>query len=117
MATAYGAMLDPIARASVAQFLAVDAGGNVCAPGAQSAGFLTAATTPGALAPICTSGTANAVAGAAFPRGALLEVGTAGRVVTWAGGKVCGRAATTATAAGDVVEIDVMSHRNIVGVD
>ncbi|MCP4697956.1 MAG: DUF2190 domain-containing protein [Gammaproteobacteria bacterium] len=86
------------------------AAGAASAAGARADGPVLMRGDSGDAVPICTIGTAQAVAGGAVATGAQLEVGTDGKVVTKSAGVVVAKARESAAADGDEIEVFVMAN-------
>ena len=98
-------VLTVTASAALTQNRAVNIAGAVPAAGATSLGIAQTGGAIGDLVPVNVSGTAVATAGAAIAKGAAVEVGTDGKVITKDTGITIGRALAAAAADGDQVEI------------
>jgi len=96
-----------LAAAALARFQMVGYDGNVCAAGAAALGTAEADTGAGSQAPVNTHGVLIVVAGAAIARGAAVETGAAGKVITKAAGIANGYAMDEAIADGDLIRIKI----------
>lgn len=94
-----------IAAVTITQFQAITAAGAVATAAGNAVGFAQTGGASGARLPVVALGTSIAVAGAAIAMGALVEVGTAGKVVTRSAGVSIGRALSAAAADGDQIEV------------
>ena len=93
------------ATAAIAANTPVTGLGAMAAAGARALGFAKSAGAIGDRVPVVTEGTVVAISGAAIAVDALVEVGTAGQVITKAAGVAVGRAMTAASGAGQQLEV------------
>jgi len=99
------------ATAAITRGQAVTPAGAVPSAAAEALGFAMNDAAIGDRVPVVALGTAIGIAGAAITAGALVEIGSTGRVVTKSAGVTVGRALTAAAAAGDEVEVLVVQNR------
>ena len=97
--------LGVLAAVAITQGRAITAAGAVAAGAARSVGIAETDAAIGARVPYTALGTALATAGAAIAVGALVEVGTAGKLITRSAGVSVGTALTAAAADGDQIEV------------
>ena len=99
------------ASGTLAQYQPVQASGAAATAAGNAVGFANVAASTGDLFPAVVIGTSLAVAGAAISAGALVEVGsTVTQVVTKASGVAIGRALTSASNAGDIIEVLIIPN-------
>ena len=98
--------------AALAQYQPVQATGAAATAAGNAVGFSDASVSAASqVFPATVLGTAIAVAGAAIAIGALVEVHTTvTQVVTKSAGIAIGRALTAAAAAGDLIEVLIISN-------
>lgn len=99
-----------IAAATITQNQAITAGGAVASAAGNAIGFANTGGASGQRIPTTALGTAIATAGAAITAGSLVEVGTAGKVVTKSAGIAIGRALAAAAADGDQIEVLIIPN-------
>lgn len=101
-----------ISTAAVAQYQPMQASGAPAVAAGNACGFANAAVSAAGLrVPVAVDGTAIAIAGAAIALGAAVEVHTTvTQVVTKSAGVTIGRAITAAAAAGDQIEVLLISN-------
>lgn len=96
---------------AIAQFQPIQASGSPAVAAGNAVGFTTLAAASGVRVPVVVLGSVIAIAGAAIVLGAAVEVHTTvTQVVTKAAGVAIGRALTAAAAAGDQVEVLLLSN-------
>jgi hypothetical protein len=98
------------AGASLTAGRAVNVAGTVPAGAANSLGIVDTDAASGDNVAVTVLGTAIATAGAPITAGALLEVGTAGKLVTRSAGAIVGRALTAAGADNDQIEVLLIAN-------
>lgn len=97
--------LSVLAAAAITEFRAISHTGTVPASGEAALGFSTTDAASGEMVAADMLGTTIATAGAAIVQGALVQVGTSGKVITKDAGIAVGRALQAASADGDNIEI------------
>ena len=103
-------VLSVAASAALTAKRAVTIAGAVPSAGATSLGIAQTDGAIGDMVPVNVQGTAVATAGAAIAKGALVEVGTGGKVITKDTGISVGRALSAAAADGDDVEVLLLGN-------
>lgn len=104
-------VLGVTATAAVAQYQPLQASGAPALAAGNALGFATVAAAPGERVAVVAGGTSIAIAGGAIALGALVEVHTrVTQVVTKAAGVAIGRAMTAALAAGEQIEVFLISQ-------
>ncbi len=94
-----------LTAAVITEFRAITHTGTVPASGEAALGFSTTNAISNEMVAVDVLGTTIATAGAAIAQGALVQVGTAGKVITKTTGIAVGRALQAASADGDNIEI------------
>lgn len=97
--------LSILATAALTQHRFANIAGAVPAAAATGLGVANADAAIGEYTGVDVAGTTVATAGAAIAKGALLEIGATGKVVTRSAGIAVGRALEAAGADGDLLEI------------
>lgn len=105
-----GLVLSILATAALTAKRAVNIAGAVPSAGATSVGIAVTDGAIGDMTPVVATETAVATAGAAITKGALLEVGTGGKLITKDTGIAVGRALSAAAADGDDVEVLLLGN-------